>query len=320
MSEMSVDRNQLKKALARVGRVAVLAGGRSAEREISLKSGRAVHAALRGFGVIAELVDPAEVSVDTLAGFERVFIALHGRGGEDGVIQGVLEHLEVPYTGSGVMASGIGMDKVRTKLLWAGAGLPTPGFYVAGQDELALGFPLMVKPAREGSSIGMRKVNTSAELAEAVAEARRYDAEVLVEQWIQGPEFTVAVLGDEALPAIRLETPNSFYDFEAKYRSNTTRYLCPCGLDEADEARLRTLALRAFRTVGASGWGRVDVMQDAQGQFQLLEINTVPGMTDHSLVPMAAKAAGLAFDELVARILLMAGLPGAAQDGEDARG
>ncbi|MBZ2189664.1 D-alanine--D-alanine ligase [Alcanivorax sp. JB21] len=312
---MSEARNRLKKRLTRVGRVAVLAGGQSAEREISLKSGKAVHAALRGLGVLAELVDPSDVSVDTLAGFERVFIALHGRGGEDGVIQGVLEHLEVPYTGSGVMASAIGMDKVRTKLLWAGAGLPTPGFYVAGQDELALGFPLMVKPAREGSSIGMRKVGTSAELAEAIAEARKYDTDVLVEQWVEGREFTVAVLDDRALPAIRLETPNSFYDFEAKYRADTTRYLCPCGLDEQEETKLKNLALRAFRLVGASGWGRVDVMQDASGQFQLLEINTVPGMTDHSLVPMAAKADGMAFDELVAEILLSATLDAGAQHG-----
>ena len=299
---------QLKQALSRVGRVAVLAGGRSAEREISLKSGREVHAALRKLGVLAELVDPAEVPVDTLTGFKRVFIALHGRGGEDGVIQGVLEHLGVPYTGSGVMASAIGMDKVRTKLLWAGAGLPTPAFYVAGSaDTPALGFPLMVKPAREGSSIGMRKVDNAQELAGAIVAAQEYDAEVLVERWVTGAEFTVAILGDRALPAIRLETPNSFYDFDAKYRADTTRYLCPCGLDEVQENELKALALRAFRAVGAEGWGRVDVMQDADGQFQLLEINTVPGMTDHSLVPMAARAEGLSFEALVAEILLSAG-------------
>lgn len=299
---------QLKQALSRVGRVAVLAGGRSAEREISLKSGREVHAALRKLGVLAELVDPAEVPVDTLTGFKRVFIALHGRGGEDGVIQGVLEHLGVPYTGSGVMASAIGMDKVRTKLLWAGAGLPTPAFYVAGSAGApALGFPLMVKPAREGSSIGMRKVDNAQELAGAIAAAQEYDDEVLVERWVTGAEFTVAILGDRALPAIRLETPNSFYDFDAKYRADTTRYLCPCGLDEVQENELKALALRAFRAVGAEGWGRVDVMQDADGQFQLLEINTVPGMTDHSLVPMAARAEGLSFEALVAEILLSAG-------------
>lgn len=307
---------QLKQALSRVGRVAVLAGGRSAEREISLKSGREVHAALRKLGVLAELVDPAEVPVDTLTGFKRVFIALHGRGGEDGVIQGVLEHLGVPYTGSGVMASAIGMDKVRTKLLWAGAGLPTPAFYVAGSDDVpALGFPLMVKPAREGSSIGMRKVDNAQELAEAIAAAHEYDADVLVEGWISGAEFTVAILGDRALPAIRLETPNSFYDFDAKYRADTTRYLCPCGLDEAQENELKALALRAFRAVGAEGWGRVDVMQDADGRFQLLEINTVPGMTDHSLVPMAARADGLSFEALVAEILLSAGDAGRGAAG-----
>ncbi|KAF0808954.1 D-alanine--D-alanine ligase [Alcanivorax sp. S71-1-4] len=307
---------QLKQALSRVGRVAVLAGGRSAEREISLKSGREVHAALRKLGVLAELVDPAEVPVDTLTGFKRVFIALHGRGGEDGVIQGVLEHLNVPYTGSGVMASAIGMDKVRTKLLWAGAGLPTPAFYVAGgADTPSLGFPLMVKPAREGSSIGMRKVDTAQELAEAIDAAQEYDDDVLVERWVTGAEFTVAILGDRALPAIRLETPNSFYDFDAKYRADTTRYLCPCGLEEAKESELKALALRAFRAVGAEGWGRVDVMQDADGQFQLLEINTVPGMTDHSLVPMAARADGLSFEALVAEILLSAGDAGRGAAG-----
>jgi D-alanine-D-alanine ligase len=307
---------QLKQALSRVGRVAVLAGGRSAEREISLKSGREVHAALRKLGVLAELVDPAEVPVDTLTGFKRVFIALHGRGGEDGVIQGVLEHLNVPYTGSGVMASAIGMDKVRTKLLWAGAGLPTPAFYVAGgADTPSLGFPLMVKPAREGSSIGMRKVDTAQELEEAIDAAQEYDDDVLVERWVTGAEFTVAILGDRALPAIRLETPNSFYDFDAKYRADTTRYLCPCGLEEAKESELKALALRAFRAVGAEGWGRVDVMQDADGQFQLLEINTVPGMTDHSLVPMAARADGLSFEALVAEILLSAGDAGRGAAG-----
>jgi D-alanine-D-alanine ligase len=307
---------QLKQALSRVGRVAVLAGGRSAEREISLKSGREVHAALRKLGVLAELVDPAEVPVDTLTGFKRVFIALHGRGGEDGVIQGVLEHLNVPYTGSGVMASAIGMDKVRTKLLWAGAGLPTPAFYVAGgADTPSLGFPLMVKPAREGSSIGMRKVDTAQELEEAIDAAQEYDDDVLVERWVTGAEFTVAILGDRALPAIRLETPNSFYDFDAKYRADTTRYLCPCGLEEAKESELKALALRAFRAVGAEGWGRVDVMQDADGQFQLLEINTVPGMTDHSLVPMAARADGLRFEARVAEILLSAGDAGRGAAG-----
>ena len=296
----------LKKRIAGIGRVAVLAGGRSAERAVSLKSGRAVHDALRSIGVLAELVDPSEHKVEVLRGFDVCFIALHGRGGEDGVIQGVLEHLGVPYTGSGVMASAIGMDKVKTKMIWRAAGLSTPDFYVAGQPMTELSFPLMVKPAHEGSSIGMRKVDDAEQLAAAIAEAEKFDTEVLVEQWIQGAEFTVAILNGEALPAIRLETPNRFYDYEAKYEANTTRYLCPCGLDAEQEKALQALALEAFNQIGCRGWGRVDVMQDEQGRFYLLEVNTVPGMTDHSLVPMAAKAAGRDFPQLVAEILLAA--------------
>ena len=296
----------LKKRIAGIGRVAVLAGGRSAERAVSLKSGRAVHDALRSIGVLAELVDPSEHKVEVLRGFDVCFIALHGRGGEDGVIQGVLEHLGVPYTGSGVMASAIGMDKVKTKMIWRAAGLSTPDFYVAGQPMTELSFPLMVKPAHEGSSIGMRKVDDAEQLADAIAEAEKFDTEVLVEQWIQGAEFTVAILNGEALPAIRLETPNRFYDYEAKYEANTTRYLCPCGLDAEQEKALQALALEAFNQIGCRGWGRVDVMQDEQGRFYLLEVNTVPGMTDHSLVPMAAKAAGRDFPQLVAEILLAA--------------
>ena len=301
-----MDKVLLKKQLASVGRVAVLAGGKSAERPVSLKSGAAVHQALRNLGLIAELVDPADKSVDTLKGFDAAFIALHGRGGEDGVIQGVLEHLGIPYTGSGVMASAIGMDKVRTKQLWKGAGLPTPAFYVAGREELELGFPLMIKPAHEGSSIGMAKADNAEQLAAALEEAGKFDSDVLVEAWVNGPEYTVALLGDEALPAIRLKTPHAFYDFEAKYQSDSTEYLCPAGLDEADEKAIRQLALTAFRVAGCRGWGRVDVMRDAEGQWQLLEVNTVPGMTDHSLVPMAAKAAGRDFDALVGEILLLA--------------
>ncbi len=299
-----MDKRALKQRLSRVGRVAVLAGGKSAERPVSLKSGAAVHQGLRNLGLIAELVDPADKSVDTLKGFDAAFIALHGRGGEDGVIQGVLEHLEIPYTGSGVMASAIGMDKVRTKQLWKGAGLPTPAFYVSGRDETDLGFPVIVKPAHEGSSIGMAKADNAEELAEALVAAEKFDQDVLVEAWVNGPEYTVAVLGDEALPAIRLQTPHAFYDFEAKYQSDSTEYLCPAGLDDADEQTLRQLALTAFRVAGCRGWGRVDVMRDAQGQWQLLEVNTVPGMTDHSLVPMAAKATGRGFDVLVGEILL----------------
>jgi D-alanine-D-alanine ligase len=300
------DRRLLQQQLAAAGRVAVLAGGRSAEREISLKSGGAVHHALRGLGCLAEMVDPAETDVQKLAGFDLVFIALHGRGGEDGVIQGVLEHLGVPYTGSGVMASAIGMDKLRTKLIWQGAGLPTPAFRMAGDEREQPPFPLMIKPSREGSSIGMRRVEDAAQLEEAIQAARDYDEQVLVEACIDGPEYTVAILDGRALPAIRLETPNSFYDFEAKYQSNSTQYHCPCGLDADDERQLAELAMKAFAAVGCEGWGRVDVMRDADGTFQLLEVNTIPGMTDHSLVPMAAKAAGMDFDELVARILLAA--------------
>lgn len=300
--------NAMKQRLARIGRVAVLAGGDSAERSVSLKSGAAVHQALRQLGLIAEIVDTADRGVDTLKGFDVAFIALHGRGGEDGVIQGVLEHLGVPYTGSGVMASAIGMDKVRTKQLWKGAGLPTPAFYVEGLSPapVGMGYPRMVKPSHEGSSIGMAKVDSDNELSAALGAARQYDAEVLVEAWVDGPEYTVAIVDDRALPAIRLKTPNAFYDFEAKYQANTTEYLCPAGLCDGDERALRELALRAFKVVGCRGWGRVDVMRDVDGHWQLLEVNTVPGMTDHSLVPMAAKAAGDDFATLVARILLEA--------------
>ena len=289
-----------------LGRIAVLAGGSSAEREISLRSGAAVLEGLREAGAQVEMFDPAEQPLDSLRGFDRAFIALHGRGGEDGVIQGVLEYLDIPYTGSGVMASAIGMDKIRTKMLWRAAGLPTPDFCLAGADALTLRYPLMVKPAREGSSIGMQKVDSPEQLEQALAEARRYDADVLVEQWVQGEEYTVAILNGLALPAIRLETPNRFYDYHAKYQADSTRYHCPCGLGADDEQALGELALEAFSVVGCEGWGRVDVMRDEQG-FQLLEVNTVPGMTDHSLVPMAASAAGMSFSELVARILLSAG-------------
>jgi D-alanine-D-alanine ligase len=296
----------LKEKLAVIGSVAVLCGGSSAEREVSLRSGAEVHAALLSLGVNAVCVDPAKMAFDALHDFDICFIALHGRGGEDGVIQGALELMGVPYTGSGVMASAIGMSKIHTKLIWTGAGLPTPAFYLAGVSEQDIGFPLMVKPAHEGSSIGMRKVDDATQLAEAISEAARYDHDVLVERWIQGAEFTVAILGDEALPPIRLETPNSFYDYEAKYQADSTRYICPCGLDEAKEAELRDLARKAFQVVGCSGWGRVDVMQDQQGSFYLLEVNTVPGMTDHSLVPMAARASGRSFDQLVGEILINA--------------
>jgi D-alanine-D-alanine ligase len=295
----------------RYGRVAVLMGGWSAEREISLKSGRAVLEALARGGVDAHGVDPGRGALGPLleGGFDRAFVALHGRGGEDGVVQGLLEAAGIPYTGSGVLGSAIGMDKQRSKLVWASAGLPTPPWRMAASaGDLAvaaseLGLPLMVKPAREGSSLGIRRVATDAELADAWAEAARYDREVLAERCIEGAEYTVALLQDTALPAIRLETPRAFYDYEAKYAADTTRYLLPCGLAAEQEARIGELARAAFAAIGGSGWGRVDLMMDRGGQPWLIEVNTVPGMTDHSLVPMAARAAGIDFDTLVLRIL-----------------
>lgn len=304
---MTPEKTQVR---ARFGKVAVLLGGRAAEREISLKSGSAVLAALLRQGIDAHALDPDERVLEHLrtGGFDRAFIILHGRGGEDGQIQGALEAIGMPYTGSGVLGSALGMDKYRCKLAWAGCGLPTAESVLLRTDAdlpsaEALGFPLMIKPVHEGSSIGMARVEDVASLADAWRVASGYDAAVLAERWIQGAEYTCAVLGQEALPLIRLETPHLFYDFDAKYRADSTRYLCPCGLPEAQELGLRRLALDAFEAAGASGWGRVDLMVDEAGQPFLLEINTVPGMTDHSLVPMAARAAGMDFDTLVVRIL-----------------
>jgi D-alanine-D-alanine ligase len=292
------------------GRVAVLYGGWAAERPISLISGQAVFEGLQRKGLDVELIDVDQSIMQRLAAdqFDRAFIVLHGRGGEDGVIQGALEVLGMPYTGSGVMASALGMDKFRTKLVWQALGLPTPGFRLLQQEtdlvELQdLGLPLMIKPAHEGSSIGMSKVNSIAELEAAWHKAQQYDGLVLAEQWISGGEYTCGILGERALPLIRLETPHDFYDYEAKYSAQDTRYLCPCGLPQATEQQLAQLCLRAFKALGCSGWGRVDFMLDAAGQPWLLEVNTVPGMTDHSLVPMAAQQAGLDFDALVWGIL-----------------
>ena len=292
------------------GRVAVLTGGRAA-RQISLKSGAAVLAALHARGIDAVAIDAAEDVMAQLqgGGFDRAFIALHGRGGEDGTMQGALEILALPYTGSGVLGSALGMDKLRCKQLWQGIGLPTPRYARVDRrsDFMALvrelGLPLIIKPAREGSSIGMSKVCDPAQLAHAVDQACEVDEVVLAEQWVSGDEYTVAILNGEALPVIRLETTAEFYDFEAKYESNETRYHCPCGLDEFAERNLQKIALDAFNSIGATGWGRVDAMIDQKGQVWLLEVNTVPGMTDHSLVPMAANAAGVGFEELVWRIL-----------------
>ncbi len=296
---------------AEFGKVAVLMGGWSAERAVSLVSGQAVLKALQARGVEAHGIDADRDISRILANgrFDRVFIALHGRGGEDGVIQGALEILGLPYTGSGVMASALGMDKLRTKQIWLGVGLPTPPCRLAAnvaelaEAATALGLPLAVKPSCEGSSIGISRVNDPAQFQIAWERAAACDSPVLVEPWIQGQEYTGGLLQGEALPLIRLETPREFYDYEAKYHANDTRYLCPCGLPEAQEAELRDLVRRAFAAVDGAGWGRVDLMVDAQGHPWLLEVNTVPGMTDHSLVPMAARVAGLSFEDLVWRIL-----------------
>lgn len=292
------------------GKVAVLMGGRSAEREISLKSGAAVLAALLRRGVDAQALDPDERVLERLreGGFDRVFIMLHGRGGEDGVIQGALETIGMPYTGSGILGSALGMDKYHCKLIWRALGLPTPPFVcLRGEADLpqaeALGFPLMVKPAHEGSSIGMGRAEDAASLRAAWKAAARHDGVVLAERWISGGEYTCAILDGQVLPLIRLETPHAFYDYEAKYLANSTRYHCPCGLAPEAERRFQVLALEAFQVLGCQGWGRVDLLTDQSGEPWLLEVNTLPGMTDHSLVPMAARAAGLDFDELVWRIL-----------------
>lgn len=290
--------------------VAVLLGGTSDEREISIQSGRAVLDALGKKHIEAVAVDTAESGwIQTVAeNYRHVFIALHGMNGEDGTVQGVLEMLGVTYTGSGVMASALAMDKLRTKQLWNGIGLPTADFEVLTAlsdwaDIMARWQAAIVKPAREGSSIGMTKVTTAEELAQAYQLASGFDSSVLVEECIVGAEFTVAVIDGKALPAIRLETDNVFYDYDAKYLSDDTRYLCPCGLSAQKERELKDLAERAFESLGCKGWGRVDFMQDALGNFYTLEVNTVPGMTSHSLVPMAAKAIGLSFEDLVEKIL-----------------
>lgn len=299
-------------------KVAVLLGGTSAEREVSLKSGAAVLAGLREAGIDAYPIDPKSYAVTQLKadGYNKVFIALHGRGGEDGTLQGVLEFLNLPYTGSGVMASALTMDKLRTKLLWQGSNLAVSPYVALNCDQLAqlnvddiiqnLGLPLIVKPSNEGSSVGMSKVNSAEELQPALQEAFKHDTCVLVEKWLSGPEFTVAILGDEVLPSIRIQPAGVFYDYQAKYLSDETEYFCPSGLSDEQEAEIRALALSAYQAVGCQGWGRVDVMMDSDGQFYLLEVNTAPGMTTHSLVPMAARQSGLSFSQLVVKILALA--------------
>ena len=294
-----------------LGKVAVLLGGRSAEREVSLKSGGMVLNALRSRGVDAQPFDPAERGLDALIGerFERAFIVLHGRFGEDGTVQGVLEWLGIPYTGSGVLASALAMDKLRAKLLWQAEGLPTPPYAVLTKDSdlravaRKLGVPLMVKPASEGSSIGMSKVGSAAGLDEAYALAVNYDRVVIAEKFIDGAELTAGILGDQVLPLIKVETPRNFYDYEAKYIANDTRYIVPCGVSAARERDMQALCLKAFRALGCRGWGRVDLMLNRQGRAFLLEVNTVPGMTDHSLVPKAARAVGMSYEDLCLRIL-----------------
>ena len=295
-----------------LGKVAVLMGGWSSERDVSLNSGQAVLKALLNKDVDAAGIDVnRETILNELqeGNFDRAFIILHGPGGEDGVIQGALEVLGIPYTGSGVMASAIAMDKLRTKQLFGGANLPTPKYMLLDNDVdlnyvvAELGLPLMVKPALEGSSIGMSKVEEEGEMQSAYHTAAQYEGLVFAEQWITGNEYTVAILGDQTLPVIRLETSRKFYDYEAKYVLDDTQYHCPCGLNADEEARLQRLALSAFKAIGAEGWGRVDILCDQEAKPYIIELNTVPGMTDHSLVPMAAKAAGIEFDELVYRIL-----------------
>lgn len=325
------------------GRVAVMMGGDSAEREVSLQSGQAALAALKRKGIDAFALDvrfkTGTNADDSQYGlnicqqissekFDTAFIALHGRGGEDGIIQGILEALGIPYSGCGVLASAIGMDKLRTKLLWSGNDLSTPPFelvkfekYSADKtgaidkqqfaqkiDQIAqrLGFPVMVKPIHEGSSIGMNKADDKISLKDALTEAAQYDNEILVEKWIVGKEYTAAVLNGRVLPLIELETPGDFYDYKAKYINDDTLYHCPCDLNNEQQSSYQSLALHAFNNIGAQGWGRVDFMCDEQQQAWLIEINTVPGLTNHSLVPMAAKAAGIGFDDLIVQILATA--------------
>jgi D-alanine-D-alanine ligase len=295
------------------GKVAVLMGGPSAEREISFLSGNAVLAALRGQGIDAHAFDPAERDLWELKrdGYARVFIALHGRFGEDGTVQGALEALKIPYTGSGVMASALAMDKWRTKLVWLASGVPTPRYRVVDAQSdwmrivAELGLPLIVKPAREGSTIGLTKVTAvdHGELANAYADAAKHDDLVLVEEFVTGVELTASIVGETALPLIRIEAPQGNYDYHAKYFSDETRYFCPSGLPEAKEREIQAASLAAFRVVGCAGWGRLDLILAADGSFQFLEVNTSPGMTGHSLVPMAAKQAGMSFADLCVAIL-----------------
>jgi D-alanine-D-alanine ligase len=304
-----------KNMIEKFGRVGLLYGGTSSEREVSLMSGAAIHQALLNLGVDVVAIDARENLLQALPGYQldRVFIALHGVGGEDGTLQGALEYLNLPYTGSGVLASALAMDKMRCKQMWQGIGLPTTDFALLQLDSdwaatlAVLGGSVMVKPACEGSSIGMSRAETAEQLEKAWRDAAGTEGSekiaVIAEPLLPGPEYTVAILDGQVLPSIRIESNAEFYDYEAKYFSDQTQYLCPSELSEQRERELQELCLKAFNSVGCRGWGRVDVMVDAQGNYQLLEVNTVPGMTSHSLVPMAAKAGGLSFEQLVAKVL-----------------
>ena len=315
--KMSISEKITQLTKVKQEKLAVLYGGDSAERDVSLKSGKAVAQGLEHAGFNVQLIDTKDISLTTLVSqnIKHAFIALHGRGGEDGCLQGALESLEINYTGSDVLGSALSMDKVRSKQIFKACGIPTADFAVVTKADFsaldveqqlnALGGKVMVKPAHEGSSIGMAMADSPAKLHNALVEAFGFDGDVLVEAWIDGPEYTVAILGDEALPAIHMETPREFYDYEAKYQSTSTQYHCPCGLSDKEESIIKALSLRAFKATGASGWGRVDLMQDSEGNWQLLEVNTVPGMTQTSLVPKAAKVHGLTFSELVERIVLL---------------
>jgi len=294
------------------GKVAVLMGGTSAERPVSLKSGAGVLAALRRQGVDAHAFDPADQPLDALKGYDRAFIALHGRYGEDGTIRR-LDLMGFRFTGPGVMASAVGMDKFRTKLIWQAVGLPVPEYAMLSADanftevEEQLGLPLFVKPVREGSSIGVSMVTREGGLRAAWQEAARHDSLVIAESGVMGGEYTVAIVGDQALPVIKIEPATGFYDYDAKYLRDDTRYLCPCGLPKDKEAEVQAGALKAFEVLGGKGWGRVDFLMDQEGRHYFLEVNTSPGMTDHSLVPMAARVAGMDYDELVLKVLTLAG-------------